>query len=472
LKELKNASLALVGTIAAMPLQIAGAILIARVLGPTEFGIYSFAVTFSYLFACFADGGLSILATREIARHRDDFERQLGSLLVLKAGLSFIFMLLTLVSLSFYEYRGEDLTVLLVVALGNFASSACIFAVGMTRAFNLMKIEGLMNFIQPFSFVALFLLGSFVYAGGDFLLLAAICFSLSYLATLLAGIFCLREIFFRQLRYDEGTLKYLAREALGIAIGWVVLLIYSRIGVIILEAGAGVAEVGYFNAALRLVLNLGVLPYILAGAWLPVLTRTVDHDPTAFSMQARALCKYLCIGAVLLAVPLSMAADDIILLIYGREYLPAAPVFAVLMWAMFFFIVLFAPKTFLESSGRQKRWAFAAVSGLIVNMTMSYLLVPRFGAVGAAWGLFAANAVMAFLAFLCSPPQVQWGEMQKCMIVIAAGGGLAWGTAKLIRPYSGLLSLLVSSIVFLIYLFMTSQLRWDELLKIPRRQSV
>lgn len=62
--------------------------------------------------------------------------------------------------------------------------------------------------------------------------------------------------------------------------------------------------------------------------------------------------------------------------------------------------------------------------------------------------------------------------MQKNILVIAAGGVLTWGVVALVKPFLGVFSLVASASFFISYLFLTGQIRWDELLKLVRRQPV
>ncbi|MDI6883510.1 MAG: oligosaccharide flippase family protein [Patescibacteria group bacterium] len=62
-------------------------IYIARILGATEYGKFTFALAFVGLFAIFSDFGISSITTREIAREKDK-EKEFPALLSLKLVLS------------------------------------------------------------------------------------------------------------------------------------------------------------------------------------------------------------------------------------------------------------------------------------------------------------------------------------------------------------------------------------------------
>jgi len=62
-------------------------IYVARILGATEYGKFTFALAFVSLFAIFSDFGISTIATREIAREKEK-EKEFPSFLSLKLVLS------------------------------------------------------------------------------------------------------------------------------------------------------------------------------------------------------------------------------------------------------------------------------------------------------------------------------------------------------------------------------------------------
>jgi len=469
-KELKNASFALFGSIAGVPLQILGGVLVARSLGPELFGNYSFAVTFSYFFACFAEGGLSILATRELARNHREPGTYLTSLVCLKLLLSIFFFAAMVWSGWLWEMDDRQLLTLFLVGVGNFFSSLCIFLVGMARAYERMKIEGIINFSQALIFVVL-MTGLFFIGQSAEISLVSACFMVSYLLTALLGGALLGKYFRRMSRFDLPLTISLAKEALTLSVGWIVLLTYSRVGVIVLEAGSIPAEVGYFNASLRLALNVGIIPNILAGAFMPLLARTIVSDRSAFARGASSLSKYLLVGGLLLAVPLGLTAEGVVQLIYGAKYQAAAPSFAILMAAMFFFFVSFGPKTFMESSGRQIGWGVAAGVGLVVNVILTAWLAPAYGAIGASLGLLGANLAIALLSFRFCVGWVPWSAMTfKCGKTIF-GGTIMAITIWLLLSINWFFAGVVGGLIFIVSLLALGEISWSELRKFFTRQS-
>jgi len=465
LKQLRNAGFALFGSIAGMPFQIFGGVLVARSLGPELFGHYSFAVTFSYFFACFAEGGLGILATRELARHRDEPGPYLASFIFLKFFLSVVFFSLMLLAAWFWQIKEEQWWVLLIVGLGNFLSSLCILLVGIARAYERMKVEGLVNFSQAFFFVVL-LFVLIVWGGRGDVEAVATCFMVSYLLTVLLGMILLGR-YFRQIgALDFYLTRTLSNEALTISIGWIVLLIYTRVGIIALEAKSSPEEVGYFNAALRLALCIGIIPNILAGAFMPLLARSVTLDRQSYARGAFLLMKYLLIGGVLVTIPFGLTSDGLIELIYGEEFMAAAPSFALLMVAMFFFFVSFGPKTFLESSGRQGAWGVATCAGLIVNVLVTLWLAPTLGATGASLGLLSANLLIALLSVRFCVGCVEWSGMVAGMVRVVFGIILMVLISLPLMDFSWFLALVTASGTFLVYLLIIKELRLNEIKKL------
>jgi O-antigen/teichoic acid export membrane protein len=92
----RNVSLTMFGNVFARICFLVAGIVSARYLGAELYGIYSFAMFFSLLFATLSDGGLTLIMTREIARDTRKAGAYAGSVVLMKVGLvSVSFLLLS-----------------------------------------------------------------------------------------------------------------------------------------------------------------------------------------------------------------------------------------------------------------------------------------------------------------------------------------------------------------------------------------
>lgn len=87
------------------------------------------------------------------------------------------------------------------------------------------------------------------------------------------------------------------------------------------------------------------------------------------------------------------------MLAYGDSYAAAAPL---LSWLLVAFLFL-APNYVLTQAavalGRERWYAVTVCIAAAVNVGLNFWLLPRFGALGAAWASIATEAVLMVLLY-------------------------------------------------------------------------
>ncbi|MFC1798235.1 flippase [Thermodesulfobacteriota bacterium] len=382
---LRNASFGLIGTFTGIPFQVIAFILIARNLGSSQFGEYSFAIEYSLIFSLMADGGLSILSTRELSRHHDSANVYFVNILLLKVLITAVFYII-MISVA-YLFHLDTLTLYAVYILGagNFLCRFSIFIAGVFRAYERMEFEGLLSFVQAVAFLASIMLVVFVFhQGADFSLLVW-CLFVSYLLPVGIGFYIIKHYLIDLAwKWRIDLVKYFIKEAAPIAIALVLIGTYSRINILVLKALSTSSELGLFNVAFRVAFQLCIIPTMLCGAWLPVLSCTYCTEPEQFYWNISQLNRILLLTSIPLTVIVFILASPITLFLYGEAYAPSASSLQVLMGYTFCTFVSFGSKTVLESCGRQSWWTIALIVGLIVSIGLNLYLVPLRGSVGAA----------------------------------------------------------------------------------------
>ncbi len=166
----------------------------------------------------------------------------------------------------------------------------------------------------------------------------------------------------------------------------------------LLEHFRGAAEVGIYSVGVY----VGEMLWLLPGALTPLLVHSSarNHgDPDRERTAARAL--RIGMGLVIAAaVPLYFLAQPLLELLAGGEYRESGASLRALLPG----IVAFAPGVVLAGDfiGRGKpHWnTQASVLTVVTNLVAAFILIPRHGAVGAAWSSSIAYAVGACLMLI------------------------------------------------------------------------
>jgi PST family polysaccharide transporter len=103
--------------------------------------------------------------------------------------------------------------------------------------------------------------------------------------------------------------------------------------------------------------------------------------------------------AVIIAVPMSILAPIIVNVLVGNAYADAAPVLGILAWMPIWVFFGMARQRWLIAENQLRVAMAVEILGCTLNVLCNLLLIPRYGAVGAAAAaLFAAAGSTLFLA--------------------------------------------------------------------------
>ena len=185
-------------------------------------------------------------------------------------------------------------------------------------------------------------------------------------------------------------LRYCLPLTPAVAIGWA----NSQVDRLILLAMLGLAGVGMFGAAAKIAMVVAVLVEAFRLAWLPLAMRRLDDVAGRSFYFRRALTTYL---GVMFGVGLIIAS-------YGREVLVAlttvqyAPAHTAIPWLVGAQVLLGAASITNAgtlASGKTGANSIAAAIAAAIGISLSLVLVPRFGLDGAAAGAFLAALTFA-----------------------------------------------------------------------------
>ena len=173
-------------------------------------------------------------------------------------------------------------------------------------------------------------------------------------------------------------------EAIGIQI--LMTVVWDRSEMIFLRAFSSLDQIAFYSVSFGLANNLLVPSRIFGGATCITLMSEASRDPGRIDGLVKSASRYL----LLVAFPVHLGAAAItataIRVTYGAKYIGAIPVLmiaAILAIPRAFEEI---PDTLLRAADKQNKLFFWFIITGILNITLDWILIPRYGAVGAAWG--------------------------------------------------------------------------------------
>jgi len=193
--------------------------------------------------------------------------------------------------------------------------------------------------------------------------------------------------------YVRPSLRH--REALAVAQLWgyaaplllwaLTLRLFDRLDLLVLKSlGASAADAGIYGAAQTVSLSLGLFAVAFAPLLLSTISRTLrdGHLDEAKTIARNAMRAVIVFGPA--AALLSGAGAEISLVAFGAKFVTAAPLIGPLALAALALTMMHVATSILTAAGKP-RWAFLLVGPLVPLALVGHLLlIPRFGALGAA----------------------------------------------------------------------------------------
>jgi len=194
---------------------------------------------------------------------------------------------------------------------------------------------------------------------------------------------------------DPGMAAIL-RSSAPLAVNGGLALLSLRVEMLAVSYLRGDRETGLFVTALRVVEFLNLVPNAVGAGAMPALTREALSGAT--DVVRRRTVAMVVLLAAPAAAGVALVAPGLLSLIFGADYAEAAPSLRVLALAVVPLFLNGVLVTALIAAGRGEWLPRLTALRVAVAAALAFLLVPRFGGLGAAWGFVASETALLALA--------------------------------------------------------------------------
>ncbi len=124
----------------------------------------------------------------------------------------------------------------------------------------------------------------------------------------------------------------------------------------------------------------------------------MEQSKTAYYQYVGRLLRLMNLIAVMVAVPVTALAPNIIQLFYGAEFLQSSSVLVIHIWAAIFVFMGVATLPCFIAEGLTDLTLRRTLLGAVINVVLNLLLIPRYTVVGAAVATVISQAVASYLS--------------------------------------------------------------------------
>jgi len=396
---------------------------LARILGPSNFGLVTIGLAVLAYLSQISGGGLQILETRNVALGGRLDRDRVGAVLALRFLLAVMLSAATGLVMAYVDLAEETRVVvwqstLILVPL---ALSLDWFFQGKER-FGILSISRILVASIYGGFVLITVTESGDYSAAILSLAVGTC----------AGTVLLLTAFRREqgkirVVIDTGVWKNVVRKSVPVTAALLVGQSAVNLGPIVLGSRFGNAEAGMFSAAMKIIVVVLLLDRVLNSLFLPFISRIRSTRPDEFSSLVTLVFK----GTFALVLPVvaccSILAPWIVSAVFGEGYLEAV--------GHLRFLLLYVVLTLLNSvlmcsmiaSGEESRYSKLLLVGSLVLAVLVLLGAEVLGPAGASLGVGLGELFM-FILLLVTAERVMRVNLYSVVFRYSLAGVAMIGT--------------------------------------------
>lgn len=373
-----------VGNTIALIVNAAGVILVARMLSPSEYGLYSITLVLPSFFLLFSDWGINAALTRFVAQYRSQ-NRQREIDAFIKSGTYFKFILgLFLSIVLFLSANYLSGTALLRPEVGALVRLASILI--LSQSIHNTMISIFTGYERMEKRATLTVIQSIVKGVGSPLLVylgygvsgAVIGHTLSYVVSSIVGYILaltLSQPGEEQVGSLQMSLRTMLRYGLPLLLGGILVGFTGQFQGFLLSWFVSTEVIGNYNVALWFITLVSVFSSSIHDNLLPAFSKlNFADDPAKGEELFRGSVRYSTMFLLPFVFLLMTVSKPAVLLLFGGKY-PQAPIFLALRMMPFLFIGLgsLSVVSFLNSQGETK--ASMRINAITTPLTVILLFI-------------------------------------------------------------------------------------------------
>lgn len=170
---------------------------------------------------------------------------------------------------------------------------------------------------------------------------------------------------------------------------------------IMLTSMASVTENGYYTAAITCA---GVFQFVyiaIVDSFRPLILSSKKENESDYSLNVSRLYGIIVYTAFAQSLVFTVLAKYIVGLLYGADYTASVPILRILVWYIAFSYMGTVRNVWILAEQKQKYLWIINLSGAVFNIILNAVLIPLWGACGAAFASlmtqFFANFILGFI---------------------------------------------------------------------------
>ena len=405
--------------------------------GTAAYGGYAALLSLSFLLNILLDLGITNWNTRNIAQHTHLMRKQVSGVIAARSLLAVLYSAVIFLAAWLLGYRGGQLHLLAILVLNQILVSTILYLRSNIAGSQRFAQDSLLSVLDRVLLIGIcaWLLWGHAHTGPFPIAWFAWAQTAAYGITALVTLsLVIRHAGGLRLRWDPAFTLSILRQSFPFALLVLLMSFYYRTDSVMLERMLpdGALQAGIYAQGFRFFEAFNMLGFLLAGLLLPMYSRMLKQGDDVGPLTGLAL-RLVLAGTLAVAVIGSLYAKEVMDLRYHEHTDLSAPAFAVLIWCFVGVCITYIFGTLLTASGDLGTLNKLAAGGMVLNIGLNLLLIPRYQVLGAAWASLITQALMALAQMALAARRFNMRARLRFLLSLAAYCGLlsgaAWGLA-------------------------------------------
>lgn len=367
----------------------------ARYLGPSNYGTINYCISFVTFFTSVCTLGLEGIIVKELIDNPKQEGYLLGTGIFMRCISSFLSIICIVIILKILKPHNN-----IVLIVGFLESIALLF-----RSFDLInfwyqsKLESkYASIIQSSAYVIVSLYKVFILATGKDVRWFAFSTSLDIILIAIMFVISYYKKGGLKLRISFDLGRKLLSQSYHFILSGLLIVIYAQMDKVMIGQILDEKQVGLYSVAITITGLWSFIPNALINSARPIIMKLKSENEELYMKRLKQL--YAGIGwiGILFSTFVVLTSKWIVLILYGRDYLDAVNTLNIAVWYTSFSLLGVARGIWIISENKNKYDKKILFWGVVVNLLLNSILIPRYGIDGAAVATLFTQITTCLLA--------------------------------------------------------------------------
>lgn len=426
---------------------------VQNIVGASEFGLYFSLLNFSLILNIILDLGITNYNNRNIAQNHNILSKHLSNIVSLKLLLAIVYAILSIIIALIIDYDLRQIKLLLILVFNQFLLSFILYLRSNISGLQMFKTDSLISVLDRFLMIiiiAVLLWGNITKQTFkiEWFILSQ---TVSYLFTaLIALLVLLKKAKFFKLHFDISFFIVFLRHSFPYALLILLMAFYNRIDSVMIERllDNGKEQAGIYAQAFRLLDAASMFAYLFSCLLLPMFAKMLKNKENTEELSRLSFLIIIIPTIVLINIIITYK-HELMQLMYYHHINESAEILSYLIIGFIGICLTYIFGTLLTANGNLKYLNIVAGTGMLINITLNFIFIPRYQALGAAISSMITQLITGIAQAIIAYKLFNFKPKFKIVIFISAFIIITYILTRylFLLPYPKLTNCLITTII-------------------------